>query len=492
MTRFDLSGFLSPTHEPPSFLIPVFSRMGSNFGYVQELDQESKVLWFQPVQPELFHTVAVVPPSLSLTRGSDGLLAYWIRDGSVAIGTHAQLAAKLKSVPTNEPFSALELASLLQDEVAEEIAASKISEILGEAAVARRWRARRLRALEAARRSLRAHGSRHVAAMPGPEHPDASQWWLSPEREGWADSWCREWYESTERAHLEEVALWWIEHPASNPIDQARLLGTLLREGSGPQVDVISMRWLERSDLSLPGWVEVWAIAYRKLLAHRQKLAVLGTSYLNDNIDRMDYATMTSPGWPMIWRMLWDQPYIRRDLEAVADRAIGQQNASSEMVRLVYFKVLDERQTVDPKLLDHVILSIRAWLPKHLGNTKTWVKAYLRMWDYYEPREDFFEIGINWLGGFGASMNGWLDIWLKLYEVSDKNQMISLAIAWLRRARWDLTSWPKVFDSVASAGGEEIKDELREIGRDWLAWGGSRRKRDLIKYSMHMHKIDER
>jgi hypothetical protein len=457
MTGFRLSGYLSPAKEPPTFVIPTFSRLDRNEVFVQDLTDSGLVNSFALVDIELFYPVPAIPPHIIIKENEPGLLAYWADQGKILIGVATTFKEAIRSEVSSEPFAELELAALLEDEDRVAEAAKQIATELGSGAVANRWRQRELAALQGRKTANKSKGPSFTD--PEDEAKEAAFQRLinEPNASSWGEQWNNLWKQGYKRTNLEQIALWWIELGPGQSESGGAVLGALLRGSRDTRVDEHVEEWLRTYSITNASWLPVW----NALQSSRNRPSIafpIAIEKLRDSAA----SVLMSYQWCFIWRSLWRSQFERPELIRIAE-------ASADNGRVV------TRVFVESVLL--AILSTASggpaiaatagrWLQQRPQSTVLWAEIFLRTVERDFP--SLLAVGRFWLSHHGGNLNRWYDIWQSLREYLSPREWSDLAISWLYRARWDLTAWPKVFNSLATtrlAGDQLLR--LRNVGTRW-------------------------
>ncbi len=475
MNRRHLVSFSSPVPHPPSFVIPVFSVPGGNHACVQDLDAGSRIRCFVPFHTGIFTTVTSLPPMIERQEGDEGILAFWMKDGSVLVGTRAELKAELSSINEGSlpEFVAVEAMSLVGDQARLDSAARRASAKLTRAKAAYlirvRDRSEVLKQLEEQERE---------AAQPCDGFGELERLLIElqkplPERK-WYQLWHRGWRDFGYSDRLYEIAKWRIENVESYSIENDVVFHILL-DSFDQQKAEYAIRWLmDRADY-VKDWHGVWRLLFNHgfELEHLIKLAV---RYLQVDLHKrrsVDYRWMTT--WERVWI---NSPNDRFELADIAHQALNFEPYPDYYVERVIMNLFR-----DP---DHswAFDYLRQWLSKPRSLT-IWVDLYLENWSSLGSHE-YTMTGVAWLKRFGRGMNVWLRLWQHVRQHIDPRLSTEIAESWLVEARKNLSKWPTVFAEVYDSG-REASPRLSFAARLWVDDVGSRKTNALIEHVAASH-----
>lgn len=132
MISFQLTMFVSLNPSPPCFIIPVFTKKGSNDTFAQDLGYGGVVKRFLKIDVDDFAPVQPIAPLVSLQCGQEGLMAFWLDEHVVHCGNRTQLKDALldTELPLDAPFTKVERAMFLNNTTLMEASAEEASTLL--------------------------------------------------------------------------------------------------------------------------------------------------------------------------------------------------------------------------------------------------------------------------------------------------------------------------------------------------------------------------
>ena len=475
MTTFYLSGYVSPAEQSPTFVIPTFTKVGSNDAFVQNLSSGGQVLEFMLLREGLFYPVPVLAPCISLEESGTGLLAFWSDSGQVLVAPYGTMQDVVADVGAVDPFVDLELAAVLQDDQRAARAAEAVAVELGDTDIAKRWLAREVTTFRRARPDRSTHAPDGPAAA-GPQDTSFQKLINNPKSGDWAERWMKLWRSGYKRMDLEQVALWWLDLRVGHADPQGYLLDCLVRESGDPRKFTYARRWLEEQDLMVRFWTQVWSGVNSRIAADgRTSHRLLALEKLQN---RKSHRLSITRNWSLIWTWLWRSDEHRETLARLAEQALSDEGSASRSFAEFVLQPLACSDNPSPPI---VAASIN-WLERNPRSDRLWADLFLTVFDITQD-ERLAQAGRRWVRVHGGNINRWRDVWKQLVGATPHDERFDAALAWLRRARWDLTTWPKVFDEAAAmrVSPEKTRD-LFELGQRWTSGDARPRIRQSLAY----------
>jgi len=458
VTGYFLCGYLSPVDEPPTFLIPIFSRHGSNDCFVQDLTTSGIVKEFQLVKPSLFHSVPLLPPQLSVNVGNEGILAYWLDVGKVTVASASNMAEVLADEDTPpDPFAELEVADLLGDAGRAEAAIEEIADLLPKGS-GERWRQRERKAL-----LFRQGQKASLPELPPRSANDIEFDALinDPDKKGWVEAWTKLWRENFKRQDLAKVAFWWTDLSPRPSEGQARIL-ILLMNQNDDLVRKYALEWINRNTLESANWPQLWTTLYHNSPPTEQP-ALVRTAITNLAHPK-SLSSRYIANWALVWSWCWTRGGDTHQLYDIANLFDSRRQTTSQfyvervLVALLYYAPAEQFASD----------RIRQWLDSSMLSNLLWANLYIRLLGKYFSDEPYARMGLKWLNSGGGNMNKWYEVWTSLKDKFGRSLLFSVGMGWLRRSRWDLATWPAVFEEVAAlAESEEDRSSIIRLAEYW-------------------------
>ena len=220
-----------------------------------------------------------------------------------------------------------------------------------------------------------------------------------------------------------------------------RVLNVLLRNYTDPRVHKYALSWLEDNSIELKSWLLIWNYFQHRMKKNDEfhRIEIIGITKLENISSSKLHA---SDSWSLLWNWIWKLGTNREKLTELAGKMSFRQ-PSRGFVEYVAFANLTT-DFADGRIVD----CARAWLSNNVRSTLLWVKLYLIIFKR-DGADSMVNTGLIWLQNCGGNINKWRDIWRALDDRISRAERMELALSWLRRSRWDLTSWPLVFNDLA-------------------------------------------
>lgn len=467
MTGRNIVSFSSLLPLAPCFVIPVFATPGRNQSCVQDLDGKGRIRSFVRFEPDHFTTVPFFPAPLKCDVGEEGVLAFWMPDGKVLVGTRAELKSALSEIDevTLPEFAAVEVLTLVGDQDrlgrAVQRASSKLPKTGKIYASRVKARCNVLSSLEEDGPSQPVSDEANLdQLLSALQKPLDDYEWFRLWREGWS------WFNRD--ARLYAIARWKIESSENFRYEGGVILHLIRGNGDEELIDFS----IDRLSFGMRfgfDWYSVWSALLR--IDHKKnKLLEISIDRLNEGADSTRLAV---PAWSYVWPIAWrnSQSYRGR-LENVAERVIRKGYEDHEFVFNVVGCLC--RETENPVAVEY----LGKWL-EVVRPLKAWVDLYIENWKRFRSPE-YLATGLLWLQKYGIGMNKWLELWRFIKPHLELDSSIDVAEYWLLAARKDLSSWPSVFEDLyRDCGGPS--NRLVEAAQLWVREMGSRKSNSLIE-----------
>jgi hypothetical protein len=466
---FSLAGYISPIQNPPSFVIPIFSRVGTNEVFVQNLLCSGEVEQFKLVNCDIFYPVHVMAPVLKLREGDPGLLAYWAEPSRVILGSSDSISDALAGEFPSEPFVELEIGTLVgsRDRVAD--AARSIAMSLANDCLAARWEGREISTFD---RRVEISRGASARAKQIPDKSDAliKSLLSNPTQSRWASIWMDVWRERRRRKELEQIALWWIESGYAVSEDCAPLLGIMSRRPHTPRVAQFALDWLKLVPLTARNWPSLWSDLRSNAGAPSSVLNSLGLAKLQENIGPFF-------NWFYMWSLVWKNRFDRDGLIFCACEIFERHGTTNKYFGeyvLVHLSKLEDYPST-------ILIAHRQWLDSNIRSNLTWISIFLNLYARF-PDQGLVNLGRSWLSFCGGNTNRWIDVWRAIKDNIAIEDSVELAIEWLERSRWDLSSWPAFFVEITMPNYREVGiNRMINLGRRWLHNQGLRKNMAMVE-----------
>ncbi|MFX4087511.1 hypothetical protein ACKU27_20695 [Sphingobium yanoikuyae] len=463
--------FRSPVANPPCFVIPVFSQPGTNQVCVQDLNAAGVIEGFRPFHSDDFYPVHILAPKHYSTEGQQGLLAFWLSQDEIAVGTHTELRVLLKDVDQQllPPFAAVEISMLLGDSKKMDDAAERASKLIKsekgrstyKQRVAGRYRILTEMRKNAVQPEIKEDSLNDILAL--------LQTPLDPE------VWIREWSFAMDRFKNDDalisIAEWRLMHRLPENME-SRIVSHIL-SARHTRSHAIAYNWLKDRNSDWPGYATIWISLSRRAQDHFADLDNLGYNYLRNYF--LDIRLGNLHSWATIWSRLWKGKYDEDALTALAAKIHDVMTPPNDSIVEHVLMPLSKR----PKPPQWVVDAILQWL--HIPRaTRIWVDNFMRFGDFLE-RDTHNELAYNWLHNLGYGMNLWREVWNKTRQSRSVQAQIELAIRWLYRARKDLQSWPYVFREVIDLSHDRPSNDLIRSARLWVGFYEHKKRDNVIE-----------
>lgn len=463
--------FRSPVPKPPSFVIPVFSQPGTNDVCVQDLNAAGLIKGFLPFHSDDFYAVNILAPRDFRTAGQEGLLAFWMSESELIVGTTGELRSQLADIDQDSlsPFAAVELTMLVGNSEQMDKAADRAAKLIRSEKGRLTYKQRvngRYRILTEAKKQ---------AAKPDTEADSIDDVLALLQTQLEPEVWVQEWSFAMDRFKNDDalisIAEWRLMEPKVENLESrivSRVLGV-----RHTRSHTITYNWLESRDPHWPGYVSIWISLSRRARDHFPDLDNLGYNYLRNYL--LDTSKGNLHSWSLIWSRLWIGKYDEEALTQIAAKASDVMMAPNDSFVEHVLMPLSKRA----KHPHWVVEGILQWLriPRAV---RIWVENFIRFGDLLET-DVRDEVAHNWLHNLGYGMNMWREVWQKTKSSRSVETQIGLGVRWLYRARKDLQSWPHVFRDVLELVNNHPSNDMIRSARLWVGFYEHRKNDKVIE-----------
>ena len=457
MTVYVLSGYVSPSPEAPAFIIPTFTCRDSNQIFAQNLDRSGSIISFLPIDAKLFYNVPELPMSTTRSVGQKGVLAFWREEGGVLAGEAPELRDLLSNHLTDDPFAELEIGSFLKNSDRQLSAIDAVADILGDRSLSQRWRGQEIAAL-AIPIVKHSHGNKNAEEL---SFESEFEYLLSDSAaEDWPDRWTFLWQRKYNIPSLEDLVFWWTDLGPGQTDIAAPVYFTLARAGKDQRLLNYVIKWLENNNIHVPLWGSIWSSAHSRFGNRNQSaLTELALRQLRSSVATMNRIPY---GWSTTWYYLWLTNEHRDEcLDLAAYVASKVRTVSRSFADFVIDIALNH-----PKCPQEIVNSSQQWLRMDMRSVVLWAQIFIKTYRR-SPNPELLQVGITWLEYYGGNVNIWLDVWKLLQIDMMEERWVKLSKDWLARARWDLSSWPVVYNEVCAKLRDSDLNYFEILGNNW-------------------------
>jgi len=461
MTVWTLSDYLSPAACAPTFIIPIFTRHGSNELFAQNLDFNGSIKEFRIIDPRLFYSVPELAMPITKSIGDNGILAYWKEDGGVIVGESRQLENLLSGYITDDPFADLEIGTFLKDDDRCMSAIDEIVNLLPDREIAQCWR---LQEVAAVARPFSFDDDQPNADQTADDREqDFRSLLTEQDTSKWVDKWLKLWGSRYRGSELEELAFWWTDLGPGKEELASPVYLSLARQGRYKRLAEYALSWLSHSTLSTPNWATIWLALDSRFRSISSDLNRIALVQLQSSL------TLGAASTPRAWSNMWYQMWRRSNKADCFRLAVEAWKTTGTVGRTFADFVLDPALS-DPSCPTELTDAAEYWLKRDMRSVLLWPGVFLNSFAR-KPSDSLAELGIRWLSYHGGNMNIWRDVWMRLQPYMSNELSFYVAKDWLARARWDLSSWPRVYNDLISNQQFKLKiDDLINLGNSWLAY----------------------
>lgn len=461
MTVYVLCGYLSPSESAPTFLIPIFTRHGSNELFAQNLNTDGTVKEFLPIKASLFYGVSEYPSAATKMVNEAGVFAYWKENGGILFGELNEITTLLEGHITDDPFANLEIGSVLGDDNLRSEAINSIAELFPNREIAGRWRTQEISSptFHDYRKTL--DSIYNSKTSDDTKSQDFISLTSDLEPKIWITRWTSLWSAKFKSPQLEELVFWWTDlGPGKLPI-AGQLYSILVRQGRDTRIPSYAVKWLLENDIAAPGWIQILYNLNSQL--PRDANSELLTMCREKLVSSLDKNLRHSSTWASVWYYVWRRSSNRLDCLSLASLAW---NKNRTVSRSFADFVIDPALS-DPNCPEDIYDAAEFWLARDMKSIVLWASIFIRVYKH-RPNPVLAELAESWLSYAGGNVNIWYDLWILLSDRIETRDHYQMGLQWLSRSRWDLSSWPKVFNYLAMKQmGQTNTERLIALGVGW-------------------------
>lgn len=479
MTYF-LASVNAYTAVRPCFGIALFSKHQSNRTFAQDLDISGNVRRFLDFDTANFSDAGIIaPPPFSLELGDKGIFVILGTFQIDFLGNIDDLKDHFEEFQYVGTTLEIEAANLLGSYERLKNGLSELGWLSEPRDALKAWREAELstfKALSKLRKQQADDRETDYSAL----EKEFSFLTTDPESPEWAKTWLRLWQQSYKRQKLIRIACWRADSGYRPQPDGGAVYRLSLDYANDPNyVAKHCLLWLRLADYWSTDWLAL-ATSLFGFKGFREKLVDVALKKLSANLDEKSFH---ASAWRRLWQFCWTRLTNESTLLQYAE---------------MYFDRVERISVRDGELLRNVLRSkgsisvffrhISSWLIAYPRNSLTWADLYISAYQFRQT-EELFKIGLHWLQEYGGTTNRWSVICKLLQSNISVENRTKMALNWLRRARWDLRSWPSVFCSSALAVRDvSVAQAFLSVGRSWMdqrpPW--QRDRADVMKVCVHL------
>lgn len=442
------------------FVIPAFSLQGSNDIFFQNIGEDGRIEAFVVASTEGLYSVTVLPPAFSLKVGDRGVLAFVDDELMLHIDVRENLAELIDERSSANPITRLEIASLKNDPVLQNMALSDLESLFSSNENYKRWRSREIKFFN--KKSLQSFvKSDEQKIFEKKLEEEFSEIETKLDARDWELEWLRLWLQGFDQQRLVGIAFF--------RQDMSFKFGQF-----GPEIFSMickALPWskefagrcdsiLKSSSIGDKSWTWLFVRALSSWGGNRVHLLELAEAKLSQWIqDRRGPSAV----WVSLWAILRRNAIERRSIIFIGvDYVLSVESVNSTVAREILVPI-----SKYPDQFSRISHIVEDWIIENKKSNLTWVTLFLRAYqDYHANR--LIDVGLEWLSRFGGNINAWASVWRNLKEDIGPDEYFSLGMDWLIRARRDMKSWVSVYLELAQNYRRLDSKLLIFLGEDWI------------------------
>ena len=478
--KYSLVEFYGILNDKPGFIIPVFSRPGSNLSFAQNLDASGKISSFQTFSTVGFSRISHIAPTIELEVGEEGLLGFIDDSGQFFQGTLRAMPDILLGAYINNPICLLQVSSLRQDKAAFYEAVDACSDFIGLGRDNNFWKEREKVTFDKIFKLFEEDNFEDDYSLDDENFKNLENYFNDPE---WRNKWIKLWNKNYKRKSLIGLAILRYEGGHDLLGESGDIFSLILDIDRSDFVTKRVFSWLYDSKNITFSWFNL----YHKLF----RLSLVKNDLLDLAVFKLNDIKSTNESYSDYYFRLYHFIYYRYDINYMRNLGVNiisnQISITDAAVRNVVLLLKN-----DDDSFNQIYPHTRRWLESKMTSTLMWAEVYLAV---FKSKYDqhLISMGEHWLEHYGGNTNSWISVWAIHGGIIQGRRWVELATLWLSRARWDLKSWPNVFYELVRTHDEKHLNinNLTLIGNRWLNSGfGTQSSRSKIrKYVEYLSNI---
>jgi len=472
---YTLTELVPLADSPRGFIMPIFASSKSNFSYVQNLDVFGSVKNFMRIDEKGNTRLPHSPPPISLDIGDRGILAFVDDDDILHIGNIEQMKKILLSARVESPFIMMEVSSILNNRDMHKSALMECASYLKSESTRKSWMTREK--LNFVSSQIKIPSSKSIEDTDEKLQVIYEEILYDLDHEKWNSIWLRLWKQGFDKRKLSDLASLRIDSNRLPGRDGPTIFTEIVDQKFGRQYLDKAINCLELSRLDSEYWIRLYGTVSR-LGASRERMRDVAMRILQLSID----AKSPEPwGWLHLARRInaetrFSESERQRMMEISIQYLERKSYISNEVAETTILPYLDYAHKYRT-----IFESGYRWATSSQRSTNAWCEIFLKLLEI-EPTPELIHVGLEWVQNLGGNVIRWRQVWKRLEKYTDRETHRFIAIAWLRRARWDMGVWIIVFHEVMEDSNAVEKIELLEIANRWIDAGfGNRRSRAKMR-----------
>lgn len=466
------------------FMLPVFSTQHSNQSFVQNLDVSGNVEEFFPLTMDLKKS-DILPPIIEISIGDKGIIAFIDENKNSYIGNILDIREKLKSIEIKNPLLKLELSSFLENSKMFQSALTECSFLFTDSSRFQSWEKRE-------KDTFKSVIALRNAPNPEKDNRDVNFRFADEmailredmKHEKWANIWSRVWNQSYRRRELIGLAALRRDRNLDLEENDGNVFLLALDEDKSDFIVNRSIDWLNSVQITSQTWINLYYKIYSNIYKRTENFVEIGVSALKNTLKQHKPISQSTVRF---FRFIATREYrSRQQVIDIGMEILTRSNGSTDVVKYVAYPLIRDKDAFRT-FREHT----RYWVMNSFASSIMWASLFLKLAeDDFDP--DLRDRGIEWLRLAGGNTTIWYDVWHTYDKYISEEQRIELALNWLKRARWDMKAWVKVYSEVFSSSlDHDYRHDLIAIGERWLNGGyGSRKVRtDVRKFVDYMKNL---
>lgn len=446
------------TTEVGAFLIPYFSSDRSNHLFAQELNTDSCIRAFRPIDLNHYTMRVDLVTEIGVDVGDDGIIAFVDPSGSIVTEPVQMARSSLRSASFGSNLSAfrqIDICYFLGDFAALNDAINRAASAFARADIGKAWK--KVERTAAKHAKAAAHRAAiDIEAVIGSFVGDAA-----------LDNWIKAWRAFGPRDWLLTEGLRLAFEQSGSANARFRIAHHVITGLSAPAIPVDTRELLREN---IRSWLvsdamrtdsEIWAKVW---LAAEQEGNILFDQYLQAGFNYLDstpFGYQPRNSWTRLWKVLWQRGIGDQEaLAKLAEEVLKTYGHSAHGRRLV--AVLGD--FIDQSRIADVLAR---WIIEDDRRDSQWASTYLAVLSSeYRGSKEFVELGVEWLKRDLGNLKKWAKVYEEVSKYRDENEMLEIARSWVLRANSDMNIWPEFASKVFRAY-EDPK--VRDLIASWLS-----------------------
>ena len=457
------------------FIMPIFTSSKSNFSYVQNLDVFGNVKNFMRIDEKSSTRLPHPPPPISLDIGDRGILAFIDDDELLHIGNIEQMKSILASARVESPFLTIEVASILNNKEMHKSALMECASFFKSETTRKSWITREKQNFVSSQ--IKTPADKSAEDINEKLQGIYEEILYNLDHEKWNSIWLRLWKQGFDKRKLSDLASLRIDSNRPPGRDGPTIFSEILDQKSGRQFLEKALFCVELSRRDSESWIRLYGMASR-LGANRERMRDIAMQVLQSSIDVRS---------PEPWRWLNLARRLNSETRFSEVERQRMMEISIQYLERNSYISNDAAETTILPYLDYahkyriIFDSAYRWATSNQRSTNAWCEIFLKILEI-EPNPELVTVGMEWIQNLGGNVIRWRQVWKRLEKYTDRDTHRFVAIAWLRRARWDMGVWVIVFHELLEDSNAVEKMDLLEIANRWIDAGfGNRRSRAKMR-----------